>query len=268
MIAIIVVLFRIQDVRFVMGKGIFITGTDTGVGKTLVAGGLAAALREKGFDVGVMKPVESGCVRQNGKLVPGDALFLREMAQCQDELEMVNLYALEHPLAPSLAAEMEQVGIEKTLILEAVHIMLSRHQLVIVEGVGGMLVPLNGNYFVANLAKELNLPIVIVTRTNLGTINHTLLTLSYSSGMGLDVMGLVMNNTSAPSRQAAGSSWRADALNPSAIQRWAKAPLLGVLPFIPEITRDSVIRAITDSLNLEPLMSYCSGGAYKMQNAD
>lgn len=237
-----------------MGKGIFITGTDTGVGKTLVAGGLAAVLRERGVDVGVMKPVESGCRRQNGKLLPEDALFLRDMAQCSDELDLVNLYALEHPLAPALAAEVEKIEINPGRILQTLHILLSRHELVIVEGVGGLLVPLYGNYFVSNLAKELNFPIIIVTRASLGTINHTLLTLSYTSVTGFDVLGLVMNNTSASSRATGDSPWKADTLNPSAIRRWAKAPLLGMLPFIPEITRDSIMQAIRDNLDLGPIL--------------
>lgn len=236
------------------GKGIFVTGTDTGVGKTLVSGGLAAVLREKGVDVGVMKPVESGCSRKNGKLQPEDALFLREMAGSQDEMELVNIYALEHPLAPAIAAKMERVEIKKAAILEALKILLLRHEFVIVEGVGGLLVPLYDNYFVAHLVKDMNLPLLIVARASLGTINHTLLTLSYARQIGLSVTGLVMNRASASTGEVEDSPWRADALNPSAIKRWAKAPLLGVMPFIPDISKPSVMEAVRNNLNLEPIL--------------
>lgn len=237
-----------------MGRGIFITGTDTGVGKTLVAGGLAAALREKGVDVGVMKPVESGCSRKHGKLVPEDALFLREMAGCQDEMELVNIYALEYPLAPAAAAEIEGVEIKKAAILEALKILLSRHEFVIVEGVGGLLAPLYDNYFVANLAKGINLPLLVVTRASLGTINHTLLTLSYANRIGLKVIGLVMNSTSVSPEEVKNSPQRADNLNPAALKRWAKAPLLGVIPFISNISKDSIRQAISDNMDISPIL--------------
>ena len=225
-----------------MAKGIFITGTDTGVGKTLIAGGLAAVMREKGVNVGVMKPVESGCSRKNGKLQPQDALFLREMADCQDELELVNLYALEHPLAPAMAAEIEQVEIKKAAILKTFKILQSRHEFIIVEGVGGLLVPLYDDYFVAHLVKDMDLPLLIVARASLGTINHTLLTSSYAQNEGLKVRGLVMNRTSAFTGEA-------DALNPSAIKRWMEAPLLGVMPFIPDVSKTSIIEAVRNNLD-------------------
>src|SRR4030042_4169582 len=127
-----------------MAKGIFVTGTDTGVGKTLVAGGLPALFRENGIDVGVMKPVESGCPRENGILVPKDALFLKEMSGCQDGLDLINPYALEHPLAPALAADLERVEIRLEVIQEAYSILASRHNLVLVEGAGGVVCPVPG----------------------------------------------------------------------------------------------------------------------------
>lgn len=229
------------------GKGIFITGTDTGVGKTLVASGIAAALRDRGVDVGVMKPIESGCTRYNGKLRPGDALFLKEMAQCQDEQGLINLYALEHPLAPALAAEIEGVKISIEPVVEALSILLSRHELVIVEGVGGLLVPIYKNYFVADLAKDMSLPLIIVARSTLGTINHTLLTLSHARKEGLKILGLVMNN-------CCNSQGQAEKLNPSALKRWTGAPLLGVMPFIPELNRNTIAGAIREHIDLETVL--------------
>lgn len=233
-----------------MGKGIFITGTNTGVGKTLVAGGLAALLREMGVDVGVMKPVETGCLRQKAGLVPQDALFLKEMSGCHDELELVNPYALEHPLAPALAAEMEGLEIKLEVIKEAYHTLASRHELVLVEGAGGLLVPLTANCFMSDLAKELgNLPLLVVTQALLGTINHTLLTLYYTRKEALTVLGIIINNTS-PERGLAES------LNPGALQRWGGVVLLGNIPFLPCLDPDTIKEAIRVNLNIGPIETW------------
>jgi dethiobiotin synthetase len=230
-----------------MGTGIFITGTDTGVGKTLVTGGLAALLRESGIDVGVMKPVESGCRRENNGLVPEDALFLREMSGCRDELELINPYALEHPLAPALAAELEGVDIQMEVIREAYLTLASRHELVLVEGAGGMLVPVTAHYFMTDLARELGgLPLLVVARAFLGTINHTLLTLYYARREGIDVLGIVMNHTSP-------QSGLAESLNREALQRWGEAPFLGSLPFLPSTEPETIKKAIKANLNLKSM---------------
>src|SRR5574337_286447 len=95
-----------------MGKGYFITGTDTGVGKTLVAGGLAALYRNKGLDVGVMKPIATGCKRVNNNLVSDDAVFLKLSAEVDDDSELINPYIFEQPLAPTAAARLSNTKID------------------------------------------------------------------------------------------------------------------------------------------------------------
>ncbi len=233
-----------------MGKGIFVTGTDTGVGKTLVAGGIAALLRESGIDVGVMKPAESGCHRENGILIPADALFLKEMSGCQDELELINPYALEHPLAPGLAAELESVDIRLEVIREAYFTLTSRHEVVLVEGAGGMLVPLTSNLLMIDLVKELGkIPILVVTRTLLGTINHTLLALYYIRREGMEVLGIVMNQTSP-------EYGLAESLNPQVLRQWGRSPLLGNLPFLPSPDPKNIKKAFKTKLNLDPLTTW------------
>ena len=231
-----------------MGKGIFITGTDTGVGKTLVAAGLAVVLREKGIDVGVMKPVESGCLRKDGILIPEDAILLREMSGSRDELKLINPYPLEHPLAPALAAEREGVEIRLEVIREAYFTLASRHDIVLVEGAGGMLVPLTSDHLMVDLVKELGgLPILIVTRMILGTLNHTLLSLYYARKEGIDVLGIVMNHTSP-------QQGLAESLNSQAMQRWGQAPFLGSLPFLSSTDKGGIIKAMKGTVNLEPVM--------------
>ncbi|MDD5093839.1 MAG: dethiobiotin synthase [Dehalococcoidia bacterium] len=233
-----------------MGKGILITGTDTGVGKTLVAGGLAAVLRERGIDVGVMKPAESGCRRENGELVPEDALFLREMSRCSDDIRLINPYALEHAISPAQAAEIEGVDIKMETITRAYATLASLHELVLVEGAGGILAPLNSQLFMADLAVELgNIPVLVVARDTLGAINHTLLTINCARGEGVNVIGLVMNRTSAPSDLA-------NVYNEEALERWANAPFLGTLPFLSKRDPERIKQAVKVNLNIGPLLAW------------
>jgi dethiobiotin synthetase len=235
-----------------MGKGLFITGTDTGVGKTLVSMGLVALLKERGMNVGVMKPVESGCRRENGGLIPEDAILLRNAAKSQDALDMINPYSLEAPLAPALAAEMEGIEIHLEVIQRAFEVLTSCHDTVMVEGAGGFLVPIFGDFFMADLVKELNLPLLLVTEAKLGTINHTLLTLAHAREREIPVLGIVMNRTS-------DQQGLPETLNPDALKRWAKAPFLGSLPFIPGSDKEAVKRAIQMNLNLGPIEDYLIG---------
>ena len=234
-----------------MAKGLFITGTDTGVGKTLVGTGLLALFKERGMNVGVIKPVESGCRLENGHLIPEDATLLKEAADSQDDLDIINPYALEAPLAPALAAERERVEIRLEKIVKAYEILISRHDIVIVEGVGGFLAPLFGDYFVADLAKEWGLPLLVVAEARLGTINHTLLTLANARGRGIPVLGIVMNHTS--SQQGL-----AESLNASALRRWAEAPFLGSIPFLPGFDIEAVKTTIETNLNLGPIEDFLS----------
>ncbi|MBI2266456.1 MAG: dethiobiotin synthase [Armatimonadetes bacterium] len=176
-----------------MTKGYFITGTDTGVGKTLVAGGLAALYKNKGLNVGVMKPVATGCKRINNTLVSDDAVFLKLAAEVDDEYELINPVSLEQPLAPTVAARLSNTKIDSDKINTAFDTLCERHEYMIVEGIGGLLVPINEYYFVVDMAEEMELPVIVVCRPTLGTINHTLLTVSYARQHGLDVKGIIIN---------------------------------------------------------------------------
>lgn len=178
-----------------MLNGLFITGTDTGVGKTTVAAGLAAVLRKQGKNIGVMKPAETGCKVCAGKLVPKDALRLLRASGARDALGLVNPYRFRTPLAPFVAAEIEGVTIEPRKIIKAYQTLSLRHDFMIVEGAGGIMVPLSGKYLYRDLAREMNLPVVIVARPGLGTINHTLLTITALEAQGIAILGVVFNCT-------------------------------------------------------------------------
>lgn len=172
------------------GGGIFVTGTDTGVGKTLVACAIARALRHRGTDVGVMKPVETG-VAGTG---PSDALALQRAAGSSDPIELICAQQFALPAAPAAAARAAERSVDLAAIRAAYEEIRRRHDLVIVEGAGGLLVPLSDALDMAGLARELELPLLVVARASLGTINHTLLTLEVARQRALELAGVVISH--------------------------------------------------------------------------
>jgi len=175
--------------------GLFITATDTDVGKTVITGAIAAGLKARGCDVGVMKPLASGGVlNRDGKLMAEDATFIMQAAGIDEaEREMVNPVCLGPAFTPAVAARLSGVDIDMKAVLAAFGTLTDRHRLVLVEGVGGLAAPLWENVLVADLAEAMRLPLLIVTRPNLGTINHKVLTVDYARRRGLKVAGVVFN---------------------------------------------------------------------------
>lgn len=210
-------------------KGIFVTGTDTGVGKTVVAAALAILLRAKGVDVGVMKPVQSGATRENGVLISEDSRFLMKAAAVSDELALVNPYCLELPLSPNVAARLSGVAIEIDVILEAFEKLAQRHELVIVEGAGGLLVPIKDDFLIADLILALGLPIVVVARPSLGTINHSLLTLGYAQTLGIRPLSTIINGFRHNVKDIAAET------SPAIIERLSGIPVAGIMPYMASV---------------------------------
>jgi len=210
-----------------MGAGIFITGTDTGVGKTFFACGLAALLRRRGYRVGVMKPAETGCPEIDGQLVPEDAARLKEASACGEPLEKICPYPLPEPLAPSIAAERAGVIISIDRLLAVYQAISAQHDLTLVEGAGGLMVPLLPSYSYADFIRVLKLPAVAVAANRLGAVNHLLLTLEHASCKGLRVLGYALNRLTNESSLAAET-------NREVLAYLTGAPCLGELPFMPE----------------------------------
>jgi dethiobiotin synthetase len=202
-------------------RGLFITGTDTGVGKTVVAAGLVASLRNSGVDIGVMKPIETGF-----SLRFSDAFFLKRMAGISDPLENICPYRFKFPLSPYTAAQLEKASIRLDKIRQAYRRLLMKHQAVFVEGAGGLLVPLTRKMTMADLALRLDLPLLIVARTSLGTLNHTLLTVEVARRRGVKVAGVIFNHLV----QRRGLAERT---NPSVIKDFLSVPILGEIPYAP-----------------------------------
>lgn len=178
-------LFEYLKTEFLKHGGLFVTGTDTGIGKTYFACALARGLKADGVDVGVFKPTQSGPA--------DDAGLLRKAAGSGDDARLCNPYHFKASLAPALAARMEGIRVSRKKILACYRELSERHQGVVVEGAGGLLVPLAGSWMVADLAAELKLPLVIVARPGLGTVNHSLLTLSEVRRRGLKAACVVLN---------------------------------------------------------------------------
>jgi dethiobiotin synthetase len=191
----------------VNGSGYFVTATDTDVGKTVVTAGLATVLRARGRDVAVFKPVQSGARADDPA---GDAALLG--ADC--------VYAFEAALAPLVAAELEGSSIELEPILERARELRDGHEIVLVEGAGGLLVPLAQGLDMAGLAKAIGLPLLIVARAALGTVNHTLLTIEAARSRGLEVAGVVLN----------GEDDESSARNPELIEAASSAKVLARVP--------------------------------------
>jgi len=227
-----------------MGKGIFITGTDTGVGKTVVAATLAYLLRMSGARVGVMKPVTSGCREEGGRLVSDDALLLCRSAgiACSDD---VAPYLLREPLAPAEAAKIDGVRIDFSRIRESYQRLAASHDVMIVEGAGGLMVPLAGGLLVADLVRELDLSLLVVARPDLGTINHTVLTCYSAQQMGLSVAGVIINNypdTPGPAERSA----------PHHIGSLCGAPILGLWPHHDGDDQFETVEYLAGWLNRQP----------------
>lgn len=227
-------------------RGLFVTGTDTGVGKTLITAALALILRDRGIRVGVMKPVETGVANPEG--LGDDAALLVSVADCTAEAGLVSPYRFPLPAAPDLAAKNAGAAIHPAQILDAEAQLAGEHDFMLLEGAGGLMVPLRGGYLIADLARDLGYPLLVVSRPTLGTINHTLLTVHAARTMDLEVAGVVVNRMPAqptPSEDAA----------PHALASLASADLLAVLPEVAGEPRDKAAR-LAEVLSASPTFGW------------
>ncbi len=233
-------------------KPVFVTGTDTGVGKTVVTCALASfsALRKK-LKVGVMKPLEAGCLPCCKDLLSRDALMLKEASGSSNELSLINPYCFESPLAPETASELEHVDVDLELLDRSYDQLKAGHQILFIEGAGGVLVPIARNFFYLDLMKRWGTRALIVARLALGTINHTLLTCACLKRAGVSIAGVILNDSE-------GKEDLATKTNPEVLARYLDVPLLGVFPHIdlaPGILPDRPLLAdlVEKHINTEPL---------------
>lgn len=200
---------------------IFITGTDTGVGKTLVAAALARHFSKEGMKVGVMKPVETGV--ENTAELGSDAALLRWAAEATDTDDLISPFRFTQPVAPCQAANAARGQIDINKIIEAYQTLRRGKDIVLVEGAGGLMVPIRGGYLMADLARQLDLPLLVVTHPRLGTLNHTLLTTFAARAMEVELCGFIIN-------QMPKNPGESEKMAPHLLSSLASADLLGVLP--------------------------------------
>ena len=203
--------------------GIFVTGTDTGVGKTEVGRAAVGLLRGEGLSVSVMKPIETGV----GPEGPLDALALREAAGVPDAIDLVCPHQFSLPAAPNVAAEEEGRNVDLPLIMSTYETLRAQRDFIWVEGAGGILVPVTDDFSMADLAKALALPVLLVARASLGTINHTLLSLAEIDRQNLECVGVVLSHSAQQTSEA-------DLKNLRTLRKTLGPRLIGELPTLEE----------------------------------
>ena len=219
-------------------QSIFITGTDTDAGKTIAAAALLNLLLHEKIDAMPMKPVQTGCTFQKGKWVVPDIEFVIKASGLSITLQKKQLlcpYKFKPACSPHLAAKKAKVNISPKKIIQTFNYLSSIHEIIIAEGAGGIMVPVNGSTMMLDIMKLLNLPVVLSSRPGLGTINHTLLSLNEIRRAGLHVAGIIFCETKPPAKDFIEKD------NYKTIERLGKVPVFGTIPYIKDI--DSFIES-------------------------
>ena len=222
-----------------MARRFLITGTDTGVGKTTVGCALACAFKARGVSVGVMKPAETGCAEMpDGSLDPADARALVLAAGCPLPLDIIAPYRYRSPLAPAAAAELDGIAPpDFAKIGECFRIIHDASDVVIVEGAGGIAVPIQWRRDFTDLALYLDLEVVVVIGNRLGCLNAAVLTLKYAGSRGLRIAGYILNDVEPAESPAAQT-------NEASLARLTHAPGLGRVRY-----REALGNPIVDKLS-------------------
>lgn len=228
-------------------RGVFVTGTDTGVGKTVVTAAITAALRADGLNAGVWKPVQSGALLGSGVT---DAERLLESTGINERPEAVAPFTFEAPLTPMLAAK--QAGAAFTLeeLIAAGEPLTERYEALIIEGAGGVAVPLTNDALMVDLIAELHVPTLIVARASLGTINHTLLTASFLRHHGIQIIGVIMNDGELTEPHDDPSI----TTNAELIEQYSGLKVLGRFPRLhADANSESLIHTVRKTIQLAPV---------------
>ncbi|MFZ5907615.1 MAG: dethiobiotin synthase [Nitrospirota bacterium] len=233
-----------------MAKGFFVTGTDTGVGKTIITGALILALRRLGINACGMKPLETGCLREGDILVPSDGMFIKTLAHMEESVHLVSPCCFEKPLAPLTASQIERTTVDFPKIKRAYTQLRGIYDAVVIEGIGGLLVPIRRDYSVLDLAKEFMMPLVIVAKPGLGTLNHTMLTVECAIKAGLPVAGIIINYHNPP------EDTLAEETNPETLTQICPVPVIGIFPYLRDFDTGIIEKAVVKNLNLEIIRQY------------
>ncbi|WP_442600831.1 dethiobiotin synthase [Paenibacillus sp. KN14-4R] len=236
-----------------MRKGIFITGTDTDVGKTVITAGIALALKAIGYKVAVMKPVQSGHLAHDPA---GDGMRLKTLSQSEAPIEDIVGYSFERPVAPGLAAQLAETEIERAYLMDMLDRISVDYDVVLVEGAGGLMVPMGEDWTVADLAQEMKFPVVIVAKPDLGTVNHTALTVMAARQYEIEILGAILNSSS-----TVEVSLEDVHHNSRMIESFSDVPVMGWVPWLgTEVTPEELVNVINDKIDMGPIVQYITKG--------
>lgn len=229
-------------------KSYFITGTDTGVGKTAITAALAACIKKLGVDVGVMKPVATGIPQKSG-FKSSDVSALCQACGVNDAEDLVNPVFMPLPASPYDVSKILDLKFDNKIIFEKFEKLKIKHEMLLVEGIGGIMTPISRDYFVADLIKGMGLDTIIVTRSTLGTLNHTMMTVKTCHDYEIPIKGIIVNNYDEKGGTAEKNS-------PSTIHEITNVPILGTLPFVRDYQNlEMMISHVEKNIDLKSLIS-------------
>ena len=227
-----------------MLKSLFITGTDTDVGKTYITAGLGVVLRKMGIDVGVMKPFAAGTAQKKGYKSEDIEIISRAAMACDPE-KLVNPQFFRIPASPYAAWKKLKTKPKVGTILSSFKKLSKLHDMMLVEGMGGIMTPILKNYFITNLIKDMKIPTVIVTRSRVGTVNHTIMTCKMCEKYKIPIKGIIINNfdNGYPIKDL-----KRDLQNLTGVR------VLGSIPFIKNMSDASLYRIFKNNINFKTLL--------------
>ena len=223
-------------------KSLFITGTDTDVGKTYITTGLAITLRKMSIDVGVMKPFAAGVAQKKG-YKSEDIEILSKAAQTNDHENLVNPQFFPIPASPYTAWKKLKIKPKITRVLSSFKKLSDMHDMMLVEGIGGILTPILKDYYVTNLIKDMKIPTIIVTRSKVGTVNHTLMTVKMCEKYKIPIKGIIINNFD-------GDGYPINQLKKD-LEDLTGVKVLGSIPFINDMSDESLYKIFKKNIDMK-----------------
>ena len=227
-----------------MLQSLFITGTDTDVGKTYVTAGLAASFYEMGIDIGVMKPFAAGTAQKNG-FKSEDVKILSDAAHVSDPENLINPQFFPIPASPYTAWKKLKTKPKIATVLSSFKKLSKLHDTILVEGMGGVMTPILKDYFITNLIKEMKIPTIIVTRTKVGTVNHTLMTVMMCQKYKIPIKGIIINNFD--------NGYPINQLTKD-LENLTGVKVLGSVPFIKDMSNASLYKIFKKNIDMKLLL--------------
>jgi dethiobiotin synthetase len=225
-------------------KSIFITGTDTDVGKTYITAGLAVTLRKMGIDIGVMKPFAAGNAQKNG-FKSEDVEILSKSAQVTDPENLVNPQFFPISASPYTAWKKLKIKPKIPTILKSFKKLSNLHEMLLIEGMGGVMTPILKDYYISNLIKDMKIPTIIVTRSKVGTVNHTIMTVKFCEKFKIPIKGIIINNFDKgyPVKQLKND-----------LEGLTGVKVLGSIPFLKNLSDASLYRTFKKNIDMKMIL--------------